>query len=212
MELHISKGGHDSEIRLHFPASQDEVQSALLELGRHSACSGSARITHVSYPLESLLRYIRCADLSSNADIQDLNALADRVNGMSRQEQRVFSGALDAESINSLKDVCRVAESLDQYEFIDGVNTDRELGCWLVEHGRLGVEFSDTVRPYLDYAAIGAEYYANYGGAYTSDGYVNRRESVPELAGEKSVLHLVLATPGGKRLSASLPLTNVWSR
>ena len=212
MELHISKGGHDSEVRLRFPASQDEVQSALSELERHSACSGPARITHVSYPLESLLRYIRCADLSSNADMQDLNALANRVNGMSQQEQRVFSGALDAESINGLKDVCRVAESLDQYEFIDGVNTDRELGCWLVEHGRLGVEFSDTVRPYLDYAAIGAEYYANYGGAYTSDGYVNRRESVPELAGEKSVLHLVLATPGGKRLSASLPLTNVWSR
>ena len=165
IELHIAKGEHDSEIRLRFPATLDEVRSALSELEQYSTCSGPARITHVGYPLGSLLRYIRCADLDSEANVQELNTLADRVNGMSQRELRIFSGALDAESINGLKDVRRVAESLDQYEFIDGVNTNRELGWWLVEHGRSGVEFSDAVRPYLDYAAIGAEYYANHGGA-----------------------------------------------
>ena len=204
MELHISKGNHDSEIRLRFPASPEEVQSALSELEQYSE---PAKITNVEHPIERLLGYIRNADLSSETDIQDLNALAERVNSMNQQEQRIFVGALDAESINGLKDVCRVAESLDQYEFIAGVNTDRELGGWLVEHDRLGVAFPEEVRPYLDYIAIGAEYYANHGGAYTPDGYVKHRENVLDLAEEKSILHLVLATSEGER-SLGLPVSD----
>ena len=90
IELHIAKGEHDSEIRLRFPATLDEVRSALSELEQYSACSGPARITHVGYPVGSLLRYIRCADLDSEANVQELNTLADRVNGMSQRELRIF--------------------------------------------------------------------------------------------------------------------------
>ncbi len=35
-----------------------------------------------------------------------------------------------------------------------------------MEHGKAGVEFPEAVRPYLDYAVIGAEHYASHGGAY----------------------------------------------
>ena len=91
-----------------------------------------------------------------------------------------MSGALDAESINGLDDVLRVASSLDQYEFIEGATSDKELGGWLVEHGLAGVDFPEAVRPYLDYAGIGSAYYASHGGAYTPSGYVKRQETVQE--------------------------------
>ena len=113
--------------------------------------------------------------------------------GISVERQHTLSGALDAESINGLDDVLRVTSSLDQYEFIEGVTSDKALGGWLVEHGLAGVDFPETVRPYLDYAGIGAEYYASHGGAYTPTGYVKRQESTPEQTLEdKSRLSLVL--------------------
>ena len=40
----------------------------------------------------------------------------------------IFAGALWAESVKTLNDVLRIASSLGQYEFIEGVITDKELG------------------------------------------------------------------------------------
>lgn len=40
--------------------------------------------------------------------------------------------------------------------------------------------FDMSVRPYLDYARIGVEYYSEHGGAYTAGGYVVRQDSVEQ--------------------------------
>jgi len=96
---------------------------------------------------------------------------------MDTAQQRICAGALRMERASSLDDVLRVASGLSQYELIEGVTTDKELGGWLVENGMAGVDFPAQVRPYLDYAGIGAEYCSSHGGAYTPQGYVKRREA-----------------------------------
>ena len=141
-----------------------------------------AQIADVSGPIPNLAKYIRRADLTRESDVQSLNSLAEKIDGMSETEHQIFSGALDAESINSLDDVLRAADSLDSYELIEGIASDRELGGWLVENGHLGINFPESVRPYLDYVGIGAEYYADHGGAYTLAGYVKHREASQEQA------------------------------
>ncbi len=45
-----------------------------------------------------------------------------------RKKCVIFAGALWAESVKTLNDVLRIASSLGQYEFIEGVITDKELG------------------------------------------------------------------------------------
>ncbi|MDE6589804.1 MAG: hypothetical protein K2K53_05580, partial [Oscillospiraceae bacterium] len=105
-------------------------------------------------------------------------------------------------------DVLRVASSLDQYEFVEGVTSDKELGGWLVERGLVEVDFPEAVRPYLDYAGIGAEYCASHGGAYTPSGYVKRREAIPEqTAKDKSRLSLVLRS-GNNTCSLAFPASD----
>jgi len=209
MELHLTKGGNScgSEVRVRFPAEPDAVWEAISELEQYSTGAGSMRIEEAVCPVTNLTGYVRCADLDEGADIQKLNLLAVRINSMSQQEQILFSGALDAESINGLDDVLRIAGTLSRYEMIEGVTSDRELGGWLVEHDQLGVKFPKEVQPYLDYAAIGAEYYASHGGTYSPSGYVKRRDGIPELAEEKVVLHLVLET-SGEQFSLGLPASD----
>ena len=191
MILQLSCKGHGIGLRL--PAPVSDVKQTLSTLRDGFEKNAPVRISSVCGNAYSLHRYIRHADLENEDDLQKLNRLAELFDGISVERQHILSGALDAESINGLDDVLRVTSSLDQYEFIEGVTSDKALGGWLVEHGLAGVDFPEAVRPYLDYAGIGAGYCASHGGAYTPSGYVKRQESAPEQTLEdKSRLSLTL--------------------
>jgi len=191
--LHLTRGAGPKGVSLRLPASPDEEDRAFAKLDEISTDVGSTRITGVTCHVPNLSQYIKSADI--NADYDKLKRLAEQLNGMTEQERQVFSGALDAESVNGLDDVLRIADQLEDYELIEDVICDRDLGGWLVEQDLLGVKFPEAVRPYLDYVGIGAEYYSNHGGAYTMHGYVKRKEPAPALAAEgKAVLRLTLAS------------------
>lgn len=187
MNLYLSRGD-----RLRFPVPTNDIREGIIRKSVESAM-----IIATDSPAQNLAKYIQCADLSSEEDLRALNAIAERTDAMTEAEANIFSGALDAESVNGLGDVLRIAQSLEQYEIIPEVTTDRELGGWLVENDLLGVSFPEAVRPYLDYVAIGAEYYANHGGAYTLNGYVKRKEAVPELGMDNACIRLTLAGEHG---------------
>jgi len=54
------------------------------------------------------------------------------------------------------------------------------------------MDFPARVKPYLDYHGIGAEYYADHGGAYTDKGYVIRKGVIePYLNSEHSAIFRV---------------------
>ncbi len=145
---------------LDLPAAPAEAADRLSALREGLEATAPVQISGVDGPIPNLLPYIRCADPESESDLQKLNALAEKISGMSRQEQRIFSGVLDAESVNGLDDVLRTADSLDRYELIEGVTSDRALGGWLVEHDQLEVRFPKEVQPYLDYAIRSATCFA----------------------------------------------------
>lgn len=196
MILQLSCKGHGIGLRL--PAPVSDVKQTLSTLRDGFEKNVPVRISSVCGNAYSLHRYIQHADLEDDGDLQKLNRLAELFDNIGVEQQHILSGALDAESINGLDDVLRVATSLEQYEFIEGVTSDKELGGWLVEHGQAGVDFPESVRPYLDYTGIGAEYYASHGGAYTPNGYVKRREMIPEQAAEdESRFALTLISASG---------------
>ncbi len=198
MDIFISRGERDPEIRIRFPAEPDSVWPMLAELDEHCASNDPVRIVGAFYPIPNRTQYISGADMEQEADIRKLNALAGLVDTMGAEERRIFSGALDAESVNGLDDVLGIASSLDRYEFIEGLTSDKDLGGWLVEHGKAEVDFPKEVWPYLDYAGIGAAYYASHGGAYTPIGYVKRREAAQtQKETDRPAFALTLASPAG---------------
>lgn len=183
MNLYLACGDY-----LHFPAPVRDIQESIAGLD-----TDRLRIIDAKSPIRNLAKYIQCADLSSEEDLRVLNAIAQRTDAMTETEAKIFSGVLDSESVNGLNDVLRIAHSLEQYQIIPEVTSDRELGIWLVDNNLLDVSFPETVRPYLDYVAMGAEYYANHGGAYTLSGYVKRKEDVPQPGMDNACIRLTLA-------------------
>ena len=200
MVLCVSKSSFSEDVEhISFPVEADKVRNTMLALEEFGDYAPANVIRGEGFA-QILTGYIKRDDLFSKTGVQKLNQLSGIVDGMDSAAQELFSGALHTESINSLDDVLRVAASLEQYEFIEGVTSNKELGGWLVEHGLAGVDFPKEVWPYLDYAGIGAEYYSDYGGAYTPHGYVKRRESEVEqaqAAETKPTFALMLASATG---------------
>ena len=198
MTVYLSRGEHDPECSIRFPTTPDSVRTATTELDEHCASSEPLRIVGTPSPATALCQYISCANVEEEADILKVNMLAGLVDGMSTQEQHILWGALDAESINGLDDVLRVASSLEQYQLVEGVTSYKQLGGWLVEHGLARVDFPEEVRPYLNYEGIGLEYGDSHGGAFTPYGYVKRWEEVQtQKAEDRPSFALTLGSPTG---------------
>lgn len=178
MVLYLRCGGYG--IGLDLPATADEVAVRLSRL--KEGLDGAVTIDGVGSPIRNLGQYVKQADPESMEDIQKLNALAGRIDDMTEHERQIFSGALDAESVGGLDDVLRVSDSLNSYLFIPNVTSDVELGKYIAVSGQINADprFPEELWPYLDFAKIGAEYYANRGGAYSPFGYVCRKSSMAQ--------------------------------
>lgn len=193
MTVYLSRGEQDPEISIRFPSTPDAVWTAITELDEHCASSDPVKIVGAFSPITALSQYISCADMEEEADILKLNMLAGLIDSLTAKEQGDFSEVLAAEKPGSLDGVLQTMGRIAPYEIIEGVNSDKELGGWLVEHRMADTDFPEAVRPYLDYAGIGAEYRSKHGGSYTPQGYIKRRETGSEHTAEvKSRLALIL--------------------
>ena len=110
--------------------------------------------------------------------------------------------------VQGVDDVMKLADCLDEYVLLPEVETGSALGRYLVNQGAF--ECPDHLRPYLDYQAIGQEFYSNHGGAFCRGGFAVHKAELPgtlqrrheEIAG---VISLDLRTGSGLSHTLSLP-------
>lgn len=178
LKLQLTRDGAYDDEYLELPATPADVGEVMSQLDETSSNVASTRIYGTISDVWNIGRYLKRADVNDPDQLKKLNRIAEIVNTLDREQCLVFEGALDAESVNNLDDVIAIGERLEDYILVPKITTDRELGVCLVESGVK--PFSESVRPYLDYGKIGAEYYADHGGAYISCGYVLRKGSADQ--------------------------------
>ena len=183
--LHIGRRFESAELHLHLPAAPDKIEERLTWLDDYAEdLSKPVELRDVDCEIVGIRQYLRQADLSRDGELDKLNTLAGKIADMDWRQRDLLWGALDSESINSLDDVLRVANSLDQYELLKDIRCDRDLGAHLVESG--WKQFPDDVLPYLDYAAIGLEYRSEHGGSFNGGGYVRKKGMDQQMEAEES--------------------------
>ena len=178
IRLKLSNRSANEGVNLDLPATPAEVSEAFSWFEWIGVEPSAVRIAGVNSPVPTLGQYILRADIHDPAEMKKLNELAEAIEQMDDREWDIFAGALDAESINGLDDVLKISKRLGDYIILPNVKTDTELGRILVDTGYKN--FPEAVQPYLDYRAIGAEYYAENGGAYGPGGYVRRKSSLEQ--------------------------------
>ncbi len=204
MIIHLTRANSSMRIPLPLPTTPGEISGVYAVLDEISTEAPTVIDSVDCMKVPNIHRYIHSEDLN---DLTKLNLLAERIDGMTTKERNIFAGALDADSINSLEDVLKVSESLSDYTLIPNVNTDVELGRYVAVAGQINADprFPEEAWPYLDFAKIGREYYADHGGAYTYAGYVLRKQSAqPEMRKDGALISLQLGT-GSKVCVLRLP-------
>ena len=167
MRIQIANGDNpEKRLWLELPIKDDPTMAktigrmaSLMEPGQSQV---NVIATDVESPVRNLKQYIMTDDF--NTDIGQVNLLAQKIEVISETDLRKFAGALDIESVNSMDDIHRIADSLGDYELFPDVTTPKELGVYLVESG--DVHIPRDVLPYVDYARVGEEYYSNNSCAY----------------------------------------------
>ncbi|MBO5324086.1 MAG: hypothetical protein J6A88_08320 [Oscillospiraceae bacterium] len=179
IQLKLSKQGMREGVALNLPATPAEVSEACAWFDRLGIPQNEVKIVGASSPVRTLDKYIVShGDLHRTGDLDKLNILAEQLEQMDKRQQDILGGAVDSECISSLDDVLEILSHLDRYVILPNIVTNEELGRFLVDTGYK--DFPEETHPYLNYAAIGMEYYTNNGGAYGPGGYV-RRKADPEL-------------------------------
>lgn len=200
--LQLTRGNSPFRIGLRLPATTGEIEAVFSELDVISKTERTV-ITGVISDIPNLGNYISGKGLNDEV-LQVLNRMEMKISQMSEADRQIFSGALDAESINSLHDILEIADNLERYTILYGATDDRELGERVVSLGYM--QFPANVLPYLDYRAIGAEFYAGHGGAYTEAGYVLRNEALPLQEKEvDAVFNIKLLNSSGLCVYLKLP-------
>ncbi len=197
--LHITRSGDYEGVYLPLPSTPAEIGETWAYLDSISDDVASTRIIGAVSNVWCIGQYLKSADINGSEQFTKLNRIAEIIASLNRDECRIFEGALNAESVNSLDDVIAIGERLAQYLLVSEVSTDRELGVYLVETGVM--LFDESVQPYLDYTKIGIEYYASHGGSYTAGGYVLRRDSAEQALQDVVDAHQNRQTLGGMEIA-----------
>ena len=183
MILTLARDNSGRCVGLQLPAEPADIAAAYEKLDAVSTNDRQTRILRADTGVGSLDRWLRDRKMDRPGDYVELGELAEKIGQMNEQQRKTFDGALAGAAFGSATDVLRIADSLDDYIFIHGVTTEKELGRFLVDTGYKG--FPESVKPYLDYEAIGIEYYAERGGAFTGDGYTLHRGSAEPMLAEQ---------------------------
>lgn len=173
--LTLSRNNGYESVRLKLPSSPAEIGEAFVVLDGQGGDTTVTTILDVESNIPNLYRCLIDADAGDEKQFAKLFELARRTEGLSSYKTAVFSGALETAQADNLDQALAVTDHLDEYILISNVSSDLELGRYLVDRGI--TPFPDRVKPYINYARVGAEYREMHVGAYSNGGYVQKKTS-----------------------------------
>ena len=162
IQLFMSRSGSSVIVPLNLPASHGAMTEAYSQLEQANR-TGKTEIVEIKSVIANLPSYLGGLDPDSRTQLAQLNLLSSIIAKMDSRERSIYAGALDGNSINDLNDMIRVAEQVSDYILIPNVNSDVTLGRYVAVAGQIQGDprFPEAAWPYLDFAKIGAEYYAS---------------------------------------------------
>lgn len=110
--------------------------------------------------------------ISEYASINDLNELAERVDGLADYDYEKLAAVLECESSMSIVEILEIIDDLDNFDLLAEVDTDEALGEYYAEVGCIFHGIPDSISRYFDFSSYGRDIRLEANLCYTSYGAV----------------------------------------
>ena len=154
---------------LELPASDRQIGRLLLRAG-----IANLRDAELSVEVDELPQRISDRLHPEREGLDDLNAMCLAIRMLEPKQREKLEAVVCAAQPDYASEVRRLAEELEQFDFIPDIHTAEEYGRYMIrESGRF--EYDANLEGFYNYAQYGNEHIKAEGGLFTSRGYVNNR-------------------------------------
>ena len=158
----------NAEECVYLPCEETAIKKALARLGAENSSQCKWRVDFVRINSDKLATLL--LNLTPSEDIYDINELAKEIEDLTEAEKLL--AVLEYADTDGAKALTAIAKNLDEFDFIEGVYTDYELGEHLIDND-MDYECSDKLRDFINYEELGEYVRREYSGSYVNDGYVS---------------------------------------
>ena len=152
---------------VYLPCEETAIKKALARLGVENTSYCKMQVDFDRIDNEKLLQLL--TDAVGSEDLYDINALAQEIEDLTEIDK--FLAVVEYAETDDAKTLIAIAKNLDEFDVIDGVYSDDELGEYLVENDS-DYKCSDNLRDYIKYDELGERYRIDCNGEYVNDGFV----------------------------------------
>ena len=118
---------------------------------------------------ESLFSNLHISEYSS---IQDLNELAEKIDGLADYDYDKLGAVLECKSCMTIAEILEIIDELDSFDLLTEVEDDETLGEYYADVGGIFHGIPDSISRYFDFEAYGRDIRLELNCCYTSYGIV----------------------------------------
>ena len=152
---------------VYLPCEETAIKKALARLGVESPSQCELWMEFDRIDNDKLAKLV--FDSVKGEDIYDINEFAKELEDLTETEK--FLAAVEYAETDSVKELAAIAKRLDEFEYIEGVESDTEVGEYLVDNDS-DYECSDNLRDFINYEELGERYRIDCNGEYINEGFV----------------------------------------
>ena len=131
------------------PVSEDKLCAVLDEIGINEQYE-----EYFISDYETLLSDLHISEYSS---IQELNELAEQLEGLADHEYEKLAAILECESSMSIAEVLETIDELDNYDLLEDVDSDAGLAEYYIDNEYIFCDVPDNIKTYLDLDKLGRD-------------------------------------------------------
>ena len=161
---------------LYLPASEHQIERTLLRVGVTSRHDVQVRLNWDELPEKAAdaldLKHLRGSDLPA------LNRMCQVLAPLKETDMEKLDAVVLMTETSGAEAVCRLAENLDQFDFVPNVQTPEEYGRHMIQESGY-FAYDENLEGFYDYRRYGEQQVQQEGGQFNECGYVVYQGAVP---------------------------------
>ncbi|USF26643.1 hypothetical protein N510_001574 [Firmicutes bacterium ASF500] len=161
---------------LYLPAAEHQIERTLLRVGITGLHDAQVRINWDEVP-EKVADALELDHLSGD-DLPALNRMCQAIQTLTEADMEKLNAVVLMTEPGDMMAIRRLAENLDQFDFVPGIQTPEEYGRYMIrESGRF--EFDENLEGFYNYRQYGEQQIQQEGGQFNECGYVAYHGTMP---------------------------------